>query len=219
MAQTNKRLTAHEYARNTLREAIVNGTLKAGDPLVQGDLAVELGVSITPVREALRDLSAEGLVRLTPNRGTFVQKLDLGDIEEVYELRIVLEPLMVKRMVGNISSESLEEARRLDEAMTKTVDLKEWAQLNRQFHTVFSQQKDESELGRVLDRLRIKAETFVLISLQSSPSRIDESNKEHSLLIEYFESINEDGAVKLTVQHLRSTIDLISATFRSKVEW
>ena len=105
--------TAHSYVLERLRRAILDGDLPGGTRLRQVELASEFAVSITPVREALRDLAGEGLVVFDPHRGSTVRRLDLEEVREIYEMRIALEPIMVRRMIGKVDTDRLNEAERL----------------------------------------------------------------------------------------------------------
>jgi DNA-binding transcriptional regulator YhcF (GntR family) len=104
-----KRQTAHQYVVESLRNAIVEGVLTPGTRLIQAAIAEELEVSTTPVREALQDLAAEGLVRLDPHRGAIVYGFDLAECREIYELRMLLEELRPRSvfMLGDDVSDNL----------------------------------------------------------------------------------------------------------------
>lgn len=101
------RQTAHQFTLDVLRTAILDGSLPAGTPLVQTDIAQQLDVSTTPVREALRELSAEGLVRVDAHRGAVVQGLSIADIREIFEVRLLLEPEVFRRATHNLSDDEI----------------------------------------------------------------------------------------------------------------
>ncbi|MDQ1583328.1 MAG: hypothetical protein QOF36_1382 [Microbacteriaceae bacterium] len=205
----NRNLTAHSYVLNTMRDAILNGTLPGGARLIQADLAAQLEVSITPVREALRDLAGEGLVVFDPHRGSRVRSLDLAEVQELYELRIALEPLMVRRVINTITREQLARAEKVQHQLERTKDVSAWSELNRQFHATFAEGDRDSRLAVILSGLRDSASAYVSLSLGASAERTAESNAEHAELIALYRNKDLDGAVKLTVQHLRSTLATI----------
>ncbi len=93
-----------QYVRSILRKAILNGELTSGSRLVQAELAAMLDVSTTPLREALRDLATEGPVQFDPHRGAIVTELSEDDLHDIYELRLVLEPLAMRQAVDKVSS-------------------------------------------------------------------------------------------------------------------
>lgn len=209
IARTGRARTVHEYVLASLREAIIDGRLGGGTRLVQTELASQLDVSITPVREALRDLATEGLVSFDPYRGALVRKLDLGEVRELYELRIALEPLMVRRVMGRITDEVIGEADQLREQMEQTSSLTEWADLNLQFHATLSSPDQDSRLAKILTGLRDSASLYVGMSLGARMERITESNREHAALVELYRSHDVEKTVALTVQHLHTTVGTI----------
>ncbi|MGP0225130.1 GntR family transcriptional regulator [Paenarthrobacter sp. NCHU4564] len=216
IAKGHRSMTAQEFVLKTLRDALMDGTLAAGTRLVQSELAAQLEVSITPVREALRDLAAEGLVVITPNRGTLVKALDVDEVREIYELRCTLEPLMVRRIMDQVTVRDLARAQELHDEMDKTKDLGVWAELNREFHSLFSQQRDESRLAGILDQLRVSSANYVRLSLEAHPERIAASNDEHAELIQFYRDKNLVSAIDLTVRHLQSTITALEDSYSQK---
>lgn len=201
--------TAHEYVFRTLREAILDGRLPGGTRLIQNDLGTQLDVSVTPVREALRDLASDGLILFDPHRGALVRTLDLAEVEELYELRMTLEPLMVKRSVERISVEQLARAENLQRQMVTADSLTTWVELNREFHGSFVDPADNSRLSSILCGLRDSASAFVRLSLAASTERIDQSNTEHLQLVELYRKRDVEGVINLTLQHLQTTLATI----------
>jgi DNA-binding GntR family transcriptional regulator len=201
--------TAYEHVQLTLRAAILDRTLPAGTRLVQSDLAAQLGVSTTPVREALRDLAQEGLVLFDPHRGAIVRPLDIAEVREIYELRMALEPIMVRRVVGQMTEDQLVRAEGLAERMQETTDMSVWVTLNRDFHAVFNEADDSSRLSTILAGLRDSAAGYVAISLDARPVHVGEANEEHRALLDIYRRRDADAAVEVTLNHLRSTLAII----------
>jgi DNA-binding GntR family transcriptional regulator len=193
----------------TLRSAILGGTLAGGTRLVQTELAAQLEVSTTPVREALRDLATEGLVFFDPHRGAVVRSLDIDEVREIYELRITLEPLMVRRVVDRLTDEQLAEAEELARRMREETNLSVWVDLNRDFHAIFSETSDGSRLAGILASLRDSASAYVSLSLEARPEQVPEANEEHSELVRLYRDRDANGVVELTLRHLRSTLSAI----------
>lgn len=131
---------AVEKAYAAIREGVLDGTYPAGSHLKAEDLAVTIGVSRTPVREALRRLHAEGLVDFVANRGAYVLSWDVSDVEEVFGLRLVLESFGAEPAAVRRTPEQLAQLRRLAERMTTAARerpahyLETIAQLNTEFH-------------------------------------------------------------------------------------
>jgi len=109
-----------EYALDQLRESIIMGELEPGTPLRLDDLARSLGMSISPIREAVRQLEALGLAKHVPHQGARVEPLDVDDLRDLFEVRLALESLAVRRAAARITADQLEAARaalgELDEA-------------------------------------------------------------------------------------------------------
>lgn len=125
---------SHEMVAGVVREAIVSGLLKAGQPLPQHELAAELEVSHIPVREALRQLQSEGLVSYQANHGVVVASLDAAEVREIYEIRIVLESAALSWAVPKVSEAVLAKAAGLLDAAEHATDGREWGRLDVEFH-------------------------------------------------------------------------------------
>jgi DNA-binding GntR family transcriptional regulator len=201
--------TVHEFVHNALRAAVLDGTLTGGARLVQSELAQQLGVSTTPVREALRDLATEGLVVLDPHRGAVVRSLDIEEVRELYELRMTLEPLMVRRVAASLTDERLDRAAELHGRMEEPWDPQTWSRLNRDFHALFSETADSSRLASILTSLRDSAAPYVAMSLVARPEQASQANAEHAEMVEAYRAGDVDRAVELTLGHLRSTLAVI----------
>ena len=102
-----------EVVSEALREAIIDGALKPGERLMEIQLADELGVSRTPIREAIRRLELEGFLIMVPRRGTYVADLSIKDINEVFEIRTALDVLAAGLAAERITEEELEKLERL----------------------------------------------------------------------------------------------------------
>lgn len=204
-------LTAHQYALLVLRRAIMSGGLPGNTRLVQATIANELGISTTPVREALRDLAKEGLIVFDPHRGALVRSLDLEEVREIYEMRGALEPLLVPRAMGRISDAAFAEAEALVREMDKTRDTGRFVELNAQFHGIFHKVIAGTRLGDVLTGLSDAAELYVHRSLQQQPDRMREANQEHRLILQAFRDQDAQAAKRFTRKHLKSTLQLIQS--------
>ena len=132
-------LPLRDVVFNTLREAILKGDLKPGERLMELQLAAKLGVSRTPIREAIRMLEQEGLAVTMPRKGAEVAKMTLKDMEDVLEIREALDELAVKIACDKISEKELQkllEVKDQFENSTKTGDVKMIAEMDVKFHDV-----------------------------------------------------------------------------------
>jgi DNA-binding GntR family transcriptional regulator len=207
--EAQPRVTAHELVRDTLRRAILGGTLPASSRLVQADIASQLSVSTTPVREALRDLATEGLVVFRPHIGAVVRELNLDELVQLYDVRKALEPLSIRRAAARITQEELTEAQRLVKLMESETDPAVWVELNSRFHAVLEAAARAPLIQSLLKSVRDIATIYVAHSLIIRPGRITSGNKEHRALLAAVRRHDGDTAASLMVAHLNSTLELI----------
>lgn len=205
------RRTAHMHVLGQLRSAILGGRLAPGTPLVLPELAAQLRVSRTPIREAIRDLVAEGLVDFDSYRTSVVHTPTLNEAREVYELRFALEPLAARRAVEHVTDAQIERARGLADAMRRTDDRGQWVQLNRDFHAQLLEPAGSPRLLAMIATLRDAAAIQVGLSLRAKVSQLGEANEEHDLLLDAYSRRDTEEAVELTLRHLRSTLEVIEA--------
>lgn len=139
-----------------IRRSIMDGDLRPGTRLQEVELAAQLGVSRTPVREALRTLSSQGLVEILPNRGARVASWSTGDLEEIYELRIMLEGRAAERAAGRTGPDDIARLSGLCDRMegcahrADTQDLIELSELNARFHRIVIDSADSPRLAAML---------------------------------------------------------------------
>lgn len=209
---TPPRRTAHEYVRDTLRQAILRGTLRGGTRLVQADIAQELGVSTTPVREALRDLATEGLLRLDPHRGAVVHQLSFDEIREVQDLEQLLEPEAMRRVAGRVSRDALEAAARLADEMEIETDRGRWADLNRRFHTALISDLEGTRLHTILTGLWNSAAPYIGLALQNPDNQLEAANAEHRAFLEALADGDGDRAAELAESHAALTIEVLESS-------
>lgn len=205
----SERRTAHELVRDTLRRAILRGTLVGGTRLVQSEIAAELGVSTTPVREALRDLATEGLVDLDAHRGASVHQLDLSEVQEIYSLRLLLEPEAMRRASAELDETTLEQAELVRQQMDAELDNGIWADLNREFHGILVGGLKLPRLRAILHNLQDGAAPYVGRVLQHVVPLRDQANHEHRELIEALRDKDGDRAAAITDAHLAHTISAL----------
>jgi DNA-binding GntR family transcriptional regulator len=203
--------TAHASVLDTLRRAILGGVIEAGTPLVQSELSSRLGVSKTPIREAIRDLAAEGLIDFDSYRSSVVHTPTLEEAQEIYQLRLILEPIAVRRAVENITDDALDEAQRLCTAMGRTNDVGDWLQLNHDFHEVLTMPAGATRLLSIIEGLRNAAAIQIAWSFKASQSQMRTANGDHQQIVDAYRSRDADRAVAVTEHHLRSTLEAVEA--------
>ncbi|WP_321842733.1 GntR family transcriptional regulator [Paraburkholderia bannensis] len=204
--------TIQEYVLGTLRAEILQGVYAAGTRLRQEEVAKRLGVSTTPVREAFRDLRAEGLVAIDPNKGVEVRGLTAGDVSEIYELRMMLEPMLAARACLHASADQIDAAQASHEAMSAvTPGSGQWALLNEDFHQHLMQCESETRLFEVVRGLSLLARPYVSLSLYVQPDIMASNNDEHAQLLAAWRARDTAAVHEQTRVHLLNTRDAIVA--------
>ena len=153
---------------DAIKHAILTGELLAGEPLVETDLAALLGVSKTPVREALKTLAGAGLVTMSPYKGATVRAVDDDLVRSVYDLRLLLEPEAVRRSVRR--GAGCAEARRALDRSAHTTDRADRSLANRDFHRALYGGCGNALLTGVLDGLRDQAALVSAAAWQRTPT-------------------------------------------------
>jgi len=200
------RQTTHQFVRERLRRAILRGSLPGGSRLVQAEIAAQLGVSTTPVREALRDLAGEGLIQLDAHRGAIVRELGAVEVQEIYDLRELLEPEAMRRAARRVDQATVDAAAKLLLQMEAEQDTGVWADLNREFHGLFVQAVGSSRMATVLLNLQDSAAPYVALTLVAGRDMIATANREHRQLLDCMRGGDGEGAAQVTRAHLRATV-------------
>lgn len=195
----------------TLREYIIKGKLKPGERLREISLADQLGVSRTPVREAIHKLEREGLVDLLPRRGALVSKMTEKKIRDVLEIREVLEVLAGHLACENISGEQLDELRNLAEEFKNSLqseDENRQAELDEAFHAHIYLAANNQLLVQMLHTLREKMYLYRLAYIKDEDSH---SNliKEHESIIEALAESDSKKVEAYMREHIQNQADSI----------
>lgn len=195
-----------EVVSEALREAIVAGILQPGERLMEIQLAEELGVSRTPVREAIRKLELEGFVVMVPRRGTYVADLSIKDINEVYEIRTSLDVLAAGLAAERITEEELEQMERLlveiGEYMDKE-DIDRIVEVDTKFHDILYRASRNDRLVGIIFNLREQFTRFRTVSI-AYPGRQKNTLEEHRKLLEAIAQRNVDMAQQLAREHMEN---------------
>lgn len=201
------RRTAHEYVRASLRAAILGGALSGGSRLVQADIARELGVSTTPVREALRDLATEGLVHLDAHRGGIVKRLSFEELHDIHELCRILEPEAMRQAADEVDDELLERARDLSEQMDAELDAAHWTELNREFHAILTGAARSERLVSMLRGLRDSAAPYVALAHRArGRDQFEIANQQHTQILAAIMDKDGDRCAELMRSHVDLTV-------------
>jgi DNA-binding GntR family transcriptional regulator len=172
--------TAQDRAAAALRGAILEGLLRPGQRVSQEEWAARAGVSLIPLREALRALAGEGLVEYRPRRGYAVTELDLGDLEEVYRLRATLESDALRRGVPRATPRDVAELERAAAACARAHGVAERLAANRRFHAFLHALAGSRVLSRLIDLLWDSTEAYraLYYSLEGETAEADRAHAE-----------------------------------------
>lgn len=201
-----------------LREEIVRGTHAPGSPLRLQDLSQAYGVSMIPIREALRRLEAEGFVRIVPNKGARVAELSFDELHDVYRTRMLVEEDALRLAFLNIDAETLRRARELNERGLELIytDSQEVHEVHRELHISLYRASNSPWLLRLIDLLWDHCVRYRLLGAGRIAPEIH--HDEHEQLIAHIEQGNLEGAVDVLKAHIQSTVVSLASTFTREPE-
>ncbi|HPU78479.1 MAG TPA: GntR family transcriptional regulator [Thermosynergistes sp.] len=197
---------AREAAFEKIKEAIIKGHFKPGEKLVEQTLAQEMGVSRTPVREAIRRLEAEGFVVSIPRKGVVVSRADKEEIVQLYSIRAELEGLAARWAIENADEDDM---RKLDEAISRmeetaaSGDLDGVVQSNALFHDAIAQASKSRILCTLLKTLQDNIQRFRFQSLHL-PGRPVAALAEHKEIVAAIKEKKAEEADRLLKEHLQN---------------
>jgi DNA-binding GntR family transcriptional regulator len=177
------RQTVAASAADALRQMIVRGEIKEGEPLRQDTLATQLGVSRIPVREALLQLEAEGLVTFYPRRGAVVSTLSVSEIGELFEMRALLEPALLLKALPHITPDVLVQAAEILETYDTALrrhQVSRWGELNWRFHSTLYAPADRPRTLAAVESLHRLTDRYsrMQLALTHGESTADEEHRE-----------------------------------------
>jgi len=213
MTSLNARTVKSLLAEN-LRDEILLGELVPGQHLRLDEIASRFNVSTMPVREALSDLEAEGLVTIFPHRGAIVTELSAGDMEDIYDIRATLEAMATRLAVPQMDESTLEHLDSLIEQMdSHIVELVTLVKLNHQFHTTIYQASGRRHLCDLIEKLRYRTQHY-LHAFISDLGGMPQAQIEHKVVIEACKRGEADRAALIIKDHVdhvgHSIIDFVA---------
>lgn len=194
-----------EVVFETLRDAIIQGRLKPGERIMEIQLAEEMGVSRTPVREAIRKLELEGFIVTVPRKGAYVAGISVKDIVDVFEVRAALESLAAGLAAERIADQELEELERalVQIAEARGGDLNAVVQTDTNFHEIIYRASRNQRLIQIITHLREQIQRFRTTSL-SQPGRMKIALEEHRKIVEAISERNIELARALAREHIEN---------------
>ncbi len=198
-----------------IREKILDGEYKPDEELRETAIGKELGVSRTPVREALRQLELEGLVYLVPNRGAYVKGITEEDIRDIYMIRSRLEGLCARLAAEKITKEeldALDDVICLAEMHAARGNSEKVFEMDSKFHELIYEACKSKQLSHLLSDYHQYVQKVRKLSVSGNVRRAEQSAHEHRMILEAIRSRNPDLAEQLAKEHIANTIHNIQKT-------
>ncbi|MFQ3645816.1 MAG: GntR family transcriptional regulator [Anaerolineae bacterium] len=195
-----------------LRDAILTGELKPGEALVETDLATQLGISRAPLREALQQLSAEGLIETIAYHGSRVKELTRKDVEELYSLRTVYETFAARRIIQQGNPDAAKRLHDIYEQMlaaSTAGDIRLLSLIDRNFHDAIIELSDHSLLRQSWSLVSLRVRQVMALSNRRMTS-MNIIAQNHLRIVEAIGSGDVDLSVRLLEEHIASAGDLIA---------
>ena len=207
MAGTEKSLRGQVFDK--IRSDILNGKYKRGEELVESSIGKELGISRTPVREAIRQLELEGLVQLVPNKGAFVTGISEKDVRDIYLIRARLEGLAARMAAKNITPElldAMEETVVLSEYHAKKEHYEQVCEMDSKFHKLLYKASGSRILEHTLTDLHQYVQRVRMASIMKK-RRMEKSNDEHDAILTAIREHDEEKAELVATRHISNTVE------------
>lgn len=209
-----------EIVCENLRDAIKKGILEPGERLMEVQIADELGISRTPVREAIRKLEQEGYVIMMPRRGTYVADVSVSDIKEIFEIRSALESLATGLAARRIEQDEIEKLQTLLNEIEEYIaqgDIDKIVETDIKFHELLYQVSRNERLAAIIYNLKEQLSRFRTLSM-SYPGRLQETFEEHSEMVEAIADGDVSAARDAAEHHMeRAEETLLKALRKSRI--
>ena len=214
----NEYLPLRDVVFNTLRQAILKGELAPGERLMEIQLAEKLGVSRTPIREAIRKLELEGLVLMIPRKGAEVAKISEKSLRDVLEVRRSLEELAIELACQRMTEEdmqALEEAQKAFKAAIDQGDAMKIAETDEAYHDVIYHSTRNKRLVQILNNLREQMYRYRVEYLKREEA-YPQLIAEHAAIIEYISKGEKKAATDVMCKHIDNQVTTVIDVIRTK---
>jgi len=200
------KISQREKTYKAIKQAIISYEVKPGEPLAEEQIANKLGVSRTPVREALKELRKEGLVKIIHRKGAFVAEISSKDVEEIFLLREILECAAVKIAIPRLKEEDLIEMESLFNSISKDIEMKNYKNIfdtDIKLHSLIVDTAGNRRLSKFLNILNGQVHRMRVLSA-TAPGRLNKSLQEHKDILEALKKRDIDLAEQRLKQHIRN---------------
>lgn len=202
--ESDEYLPLRDVVFKTLRQAILKGDMEPGERLMEITLANKLGVSRTPIREAIRKLELEGLVHMVPRKGAIVASISEKDMRDVLEVRVTLEELAVKLAIQNMEESDIDQLRRAAKKFESAViarDIVDIVEADVMFHDVIYNRTNNGRLIQIINNLREQMYRYRLEYVKDARTH-SILISEHQDIITALEKRDVDEAKNAVRQHI-----------------
>lgn len=197
--------TRTEQVLEHLKEEILSGNLKSGQPLRQSFLAEQYQVSRIPIREALLQLEAQGLVKMVPHKGAVVTEISAEEIDELFHLRSVLEPHILKIAIPKMDQHCFNLAEsilvRMEQSLSDVDNVEQWSAINYEFHQCLYACADLPHTLDLINTLNTRCDRYIRLQLLYTDG-IDKAQHEHRKLLDLCKRNEVNDASKFLSQHI-----------------
>jgi DNA-binding GntR family transcriptional regulator len=207
--------SAPDVVRDGVRRAILDGAFESGTQLRQDELADRYGTSRIPVREALRQLEAEGLVTIHPNRGAVVSTLSLDDVLEMLEIRIALECRALRLAIPNMVDVDLDTAAAILESYDSEPRPQKWGEMNWQFHRALYAPCNRPKLIAMIEANYGHVGRFIRVQVSLATGK-EKPQREHHAMLDACRRGDVDGAARMLEEHIIHTQKSLLAAARHR---
>ena len=216
---TNEYLPLRDVVFNTLRDAILTGKLVPGERLMENQLADKLGVSRTPVREALRMLELENLVELVPRKGAQVLDMSEKDIVNILEVRSALEGLATSVACKKMTKEDLQQLKNLEVDFEKAVaenDVEHFVDIDEDFHDLIFAATENDKLINIFRNLRIQLYRYRMAQAKNNETSMSTIVAHHRSIIRAIENHDSEEGASIAQGHIKYQTESILRFVRNK---
>ena len=216
---TNEYLPLRDVVFNTLRDAILTGKLVPGERLMENQLAEKLGVSRTPVREALRMLELENLVELVPRKGAQVLDMSEKDIVNILEVRSALEGLATSVACKKMSKEDLQQLKNMEVDFEKAVadnDVEHFVDIDEDFHDLIFAATENDKLINIFRNLRIQLYRYRMAQAKNNETSMSTIVAHHRSIIRAIENHDSEEGASIAQGHIKYQTESILRFVRNK---
>lgn len=216
---TNEYLPLRDVVFNTLRDAILTGKLVPGERLMENQLAEKLGVSRTPVREALRMLELENLVELVPRKGAQVLDMSEKDIINILEVRSALEGLATSVACKKMSKEDLQQLKNMEVDFEKAVaenDVEHFVDIDEDFHDLIFAATENDKLINIFRNLRIQLYRYRMAQAKNNETSMSTIVAHHRSIIRAIENHDGEEGASIAQGHIKYQTESILRFVRNK---